>query len=406
MKEAQLGTPVGRSFKQTVKNWRAWALMIIAVLTVLVVGSMLQGSKGALDPNSPAPQGTKAFFNILGRHTDGLKIIHDADKIPEVNENTTVVFVNNRLNSSWVLQEVFNKAKNAKRLVLLDPAWQHFDAVGIQADTTPNPTEDELISSGRCPNGLFGEVTTVTNPSRIFVAGTMRPPVQCFLNKGASAVGIWPASEALLNIDGEEVVPAHPEVVAFAGAEWFTNQKVALAQNGALGVSLLTQTPEVVVLYLDPDYEKNNADDSNNQVERKRLFPAWVNPSYYLLLVTVVFVIIYKRRRFGRLAYERLPITVKSSETTQALGRLYEQNHASGRAAHLLQQDALRQLRKALYQAPQIPDAQVVALAAVRTQRTEAEVHALLLQPFNGSNQELASFNQQLNALIQEVTHD
>lgn len=408
MKPTQTGVAVGKTFREIFKSWRAWAAMFLTILLVLTVTTLLRSNAGRLDPHSPAPLGTQAFFRILQQHVPHLEFVKSADEMPVVTDDTTVVFVNNRLNAAWAVETVFAKAKGAARIILIDPSADQFAAVGISAySVSAPPTEQDYVEKGRCPVNIFGEVTTVTAPREVFSNDTARPPLQCFLHANTSAVGIWPAADALINEDGEEIIPAHPQVVAFASGEWFTNRLVSQAQNGALGVTLMAQTPKTLVMYLDRDAVRNNANNTeDNSPDSLRLFPAWVKPAYYLIGVAVLFVIAYKRSRFGRLAFERLPITVKSLETIQALGRLYEQNKATARATQLLQQDALQRLRKTLYQTSQTTDAQLIAIVAARTQLPEVKVNALLLQPFTGSTKELASFSKELDALIQEVTND
>ncbi len=405
-----MGKPLGKTFFQHLRSSRTWLLLMLFALTAMVISGLLRSTAGggAFNPASSAPDGYKAFTTILKKHVDEVNIYNDPYNLPGADADTTVVVID----SSWIYDDayytVIKHASNAKRLVVISGDTISYESLGLHTATAPGIEDDTVIvKRGKCKSELFGKVKEVSYPARVFDKGLKRPPSQCFLYHGESAIGIWQGGTTEFALSDKPALN-YPELVGIADPSWFSNYYVAYRQNGALGISLLSQTKKVDLIYVDQDHFNATDETSNEKLTEKTesLFPEWTVHVVYLLAAAFLFVIFYKRRRFGRLAYERLPITVKSSETIQSLGRLYEANQATERSASLLRLEALKQLKRKLYLPANTSDAELVRLVAARTGRTPAEVQLILLQPFQGSTNELASLSNQLDALIQEVAND
>ncbi|MCS4485081.1 DUF4350 domain-containing protein [Gleimia sp. 6138-11-ORH1] len=406
MSEPSLATPVSKSIKEHLKSWRTWATVMIVFMTLTILHVVTsQTPEAQLSPYSAAPSGTKAFFKILSKNAESVEYYTDAYAAPEADEDTTVVIINSTHTSPYDIAKIFEKSSQARRIVLIGISDTALEEVGIVVKLSrPNFDQHETLQKGICPVDIFGQIDEVSSTQRVYDSSFHRPPYQCFLKYGQSPIAIWPANTTT-HYDQKTI--SHPQIVGFADGTWFTNRKTIDHQNGALGITVINRTPKIQVYYhsyntyTDPGSEGNRNPDETLQ----EFFPLWVAPVGYLLISAMLFVIVARRRRFGRLAYEKLPVTVKSSETIQSLGRLYAQNQSNKHTAHLLQTDAVRRLRRVLYLNSQNTDADLVHVISVRTNRTPAEINQLLFQPFNGSANELVIFNKQLDALIQEVTN-
>lgn len=402
--DAKTAVPVGKTLGQHFKTWRAWGILILITLTALTISTVLSSTaSGSFDPNSSAPKGTKGFYTVLGKYASQLEKITDPFNLGKVDADTVVTVVDNEHLYDEALKQIGIQSQHAKRLVILTNKDHLLENLGIETFIHPSGFDEDIsVPRGRCKLPIFGDVTKVSAPQYVFDSGLRRPVKQCFLYKNASGLGIWPAGQRTTP-EGEKLT--FPETVVIANPQWFTNDHVALEQNGALGINLLADSAKLKFVYVDPSFA--GADSVQDTPENARtLIPLWLQKYLYLLGFAMILFIIYKRIRFGRLAYERLPITVKSAETAQSLGRLYEQNQANTRVAALLQQHALKQLRKRLFLTASTTDLALLKTLQARTGKSELELQKLLLQPFNGSTNELALLSKNLDALIQEVTHD
>lgn len=403
MSEMVTGTPVSKSLKEHFKSWRTWVVVMLVFMSVTVWHALSSTSdENHLSPNSYAPNGTRAFFRVLEQQGGTIKYFHNTHEVPVADQDTTVVIIGTAWTYQRHLEEIFENSSAAKRIVFINVSQGDLKNMGIDAFKVPHKFETDVLTKGTCPIDIFGKIKEVSATNHVFDPFVHRPPVQCFLTEGASPIGIWPANSITTNAGK---VLRHPQLVGFADGYWFTNRRTLSYHNGALGITVINQTPKINVFYVD---FKDPIDDKVLQKPEKEIetfFPIWLTPVYYLLFSAMLFVVFVRRRRFGRLAYEQLPITVKSSETIRSLGRLYEQNQTNTHTAHLLQVDAIKRLRKALYLNSHNSDMDLLNLLANRTNQDISVLQRLLFQPFHGSTAELTRFSKQLDALIQEVTN-
>ena len=65
-------------------------------------------------------------------------------------------------------------------------------------------------------------------------------------------------------------------------------------------------------------------------------WPAWKTPLTWAIGLSVLFLVVLRGRRFGLLALEPMPVTVKAVESTRALASLYRRSSARDSAASAL----------------------------------------------------------------------
>ncbi len=184
-------------------------------------------------------------------------------------------------------------------------------------------------------------------------------------------------------------------VAAVDAAALFTNEHLAENGNAALAANLMGRHP-LVVWYMPGPGDTDLADANPSLGE---LTPPWVSPVIVLLLIAGVAAGIWRGRRFGPLVAERLPVTVRASETTEGRARLYARAGDPLHAADRLRIGALRRLAALLglsanAAAPEIADA-----VAGRTGLDRRAVRGILFDEVPRSDADLVALSTRLRDL-------
>lgn len=134
--------------------------------------------------------------------------------------------------------------------------------------------------------------------------------------------------------------------------------------------------------------------------------PDWLVPSLVMLGIAALALAVARGRRLGPLVIERMPVVVRSAETTLGRGRLYRRAGAAGHAAAALRAATARRCAKALG-LPRFADAAAVVTAtAAATGRSETGadgVSTLIYGPPPTTDTELVRLAGALATLEKEV---
>jgi hypothetical protein len=188
-------------------------------------------------------------------------------------------------------------------------------------------------------------------------------------------------------------------VAAVDGAALFTNEHLAENGNAALAANLMGRHP--LVVWYHPALGDTDLSDTSPTIGD--LTPPWVSPVIVLLLVAGIAAGIWRGRRFGPLVAERLPVTVRASETTEGRARLYAQSRDAVHAADQLRIGALDRLARLLGLGPSASAVDISDAAASRAGFDHAAVRRALLDDLPSGDADLVALSLQLRQLEDAV---
>ncbi|WP_317451005.1 DUF4350 domain-containing protein [Microbacterium thalassium] len=356
-----------------------WVLIGVVLVIAGAVGAVITAAsawsqRGALDPESTGPGGTRALVQILRQHGVEVEVVRDRDSALAALSGEP---------ATLVLPDTPALSDDGLRL-LLDTAT---DVVSIDPRSR---TLDMLIPGARFAAGASeGSTDPACELGDAVRSGPIRPGTLFSVDGEPPAAECYPVGDGfalLVDETGER------RRAAVDGTVLFTNEHLADDGNAALAVNLMGRHPLVVWYQPGPgDTDIADADPTLGD-----LTPPWVSPVIVLLLVAGVAAGIWRGRRFGPLVAERLPVTVRASETTEGRARLYAQSHDSLHAADQLRLGALERLGRALAlgaaaSAPEIADA-----AAARAGVDAGYARRLLLDDVPGGDADLVALSLRL----------
>jgi len=297
-----------------------WIALALALLLIGLVGTTLVyggwKEKGLLDPESPAPDGTRALVRILQQQGVTVTVARDlgAAERALAGGDATLVMRDAPMLSDAALSSLTERARH---VVLVEPRSRALDvllngsALGGFADDRPAAPGCDLPAPNAAGTARTGEL--------------MVP--------GQDVTGCY-------GVDGDFGLLSSETgdgrtVTALDGTSTMTNAALPLDGNAALAIGTLARTDSVVWYVPSP----TDADAGAAPQTLGDLTPPWVTPAILLLLLSALVAAIWRGRRFGPLVTERLPVMVRANETTEGRARLYA---ASGDATH-----ALDELRRA-----------------------------------------------------------
>lgn len=362
----------------------AWAAIALALLLVGGVGAAVSAAsqwaqRGALDPASAGPTGTRALAQILRDHGVQVEVARDRESALRAlgGPGATLVLPDAPALSDGAVSALADAADD---VVLIEPRARTLDLLlpgaepaGFSSDRAVPPdcdVGDAERAGAVSPGGLY--------------------------SPGPDTASCYPAVDGYALLVRET---ARGRVAAVDGRALFTNEQLADGGNAALAVNLMGRHP-LVVWYVPGLGDTDIADADPSLGE---LTPPWVSPVIVLLLVAGIAAGVWRGRRFGPLVAERLPVTVRASETTEGRARLYARSRDPLHAADRLRIGALRRLAgllglSAAAAAPAIADA-----AAGRIGADRAAVRGILIDDLPRSDADLVALTTRLRQLEDAV---
>lgn len=361
-----------------------WAALVAALLVIGLVGTTLVyggwTQKALLDPESPAPDGTRAIVRILEQQGVRVSVARDRAAAERALDggDATLVMRDAPMLSDTALQSLADRAHS---VVLVEPRSRALDVL-MDGSTLGGYVDDRATDAG----------CDLPAPR---AAGTARTGE--LMRPGPGVAGCYP-------VDGEfgMLVADRGDgrtVTALDGMATMTNAALPLDGNAALAIGTLATTGTVVWYVPSPA----DADPDTAVPTIGDLTPPWVTPGIVLLLVAALVAAIWRGRRFGPLVTERLPVMVRANETTEGRARLYA---ASGDAPHAL--DELRRatrgrLVRILGLATHTPAEQIADAVAERLRADRTVVHGILISDTPATDRDLVAASDRLRDLETSV---
>ncbi|WP_238439554.1 DUF4350 domain-containing protein [Microbacterium sp. JZ31] len=362
------------------RNVLAWVAL---GAVVLLLGGLLSlfvardwTPRPPLDPEGPGADGARAIVQIL--REQGVEVVptmRRADTLERLDASTTLV-----LTDPWTLSE-----ETIQDLVAAAGDTVVLDADGAVAD---------LLVPGASYAGYGDEPIAPACALPVAErAGAIAPGRA--LTAPAGAEGCYPVGEGfgLVRAPG-----GAGHVTLIDGTVLFTNEHLAQEGNAALGLGLIG-THERVVWYV-PSFE--DAEDGGAAPTLGDLTPPWVTPAIVLLLLAGLAAALWRGRRFGPLVAERLPVTVRGSETLEGRARLYARAAEPAHAAALLREGAAARMARRLGLPPNAAPLEVADAAAVRL-GAPSDVTRAILTHVPTSDADLAALGRRLRDLEDAV---
>ena len=371
----------------------ALTLVIVLVLLATVVMTALRGGyrDGPLEPDAPTPQGSRAVVRVLeGLGTTVTTVRHTADAAEDLRGGATVLVTDPMTLGTEqldLLREAL-RAPGAGRLVLVAPDGATLGA--LTEDITPagRVGTAQEVPAGDCGDLAHGARAIALADEDDAVAG----PARSYRTSG-SARGCFTAG-------GGSVLAEDGNLLVLGSADVLTNRGVGEADGPALALNLLGGT--------DLSWYVPSPTDPLGAVAPSLLahLPDWAGPVALWLLLVVAVGLLAAGRRLGAVVVEPLHVTARGQEIGVGRGRLLERATARTAAADSLRAATAGRLASRLGLRRQAaPDAlaALVAALAPHTDRTPAQLHALLgPHPVDG-DQELLRLAHDLDALEKEI---
>jgi Domain of unknown function (DUF4350) len=365
------GVPVRRALP--------WVALAAGLLLVALVAGRPAEEGNPLDPDSPAPLGTKGIVEVLREL--GATVTVSAD--PPATAATSALLLSDDLTPprregllAWVRQ--------GGTLVVADPSS------GVTAARPVGTTRIGLLDAPlerRCEVGALRDARLVSAPGGLVFQVPRAGGVRGCFPRGD---GAWLLVQPL----------GAGNVVRLGGASAVVNRELGEADNAVLLASLLAPTPSArqVVWVLRPPLPGGGSAGLGDLVAPRVRLALWQ------LAVAFVVLALWRARRLGRPVAEPQPVQLPGSELVVAVGNLLQRARGRGQAAGLLADDLRRSLAERLGLPPSTPADQVADAAAQRTGIGRERVLRALAPPTPRDEAELVALSQAVDAVRQEVT--
>lgn len=327
----------------------------LVVLAVVLSLGAEQTNEGVLDPEGPNPEGTRALAQILQERGSDVTVARTTeDAVAAGSDSGTVMIV---AHSHRLLPtELDQLAGTTGDLVLIQPTTQALDTLAPGVRVVDRAEEPGATLSPGCELPAARAAGDADTGGELYTAGEETEAVSCYPSgDGASLVQV-PRNGGVTTVLG-------------TGAP-LTNEHLANQGNAALALNLVGERDAVWFL---PDVPAQA-----EQATLWNLLPSALLMALVPLGAGLLLLALWRGRRLGPLVTERLPVVVRSSETTEGRARLYASRRARDRAATALRSGVIDRVRPALGLGPDAAPESVVAAIAERTGDGPEQLRALL----------------------------
>ncbi len=359
-----------------------WIALAVGLLLVSLVGGLFvyggYTERALLDPDSAGPDGTRAVVRVIEQQ--GVRVIVARDRPAAeralAGADATLVMRDAPMLSDDALRELSSRARH---VVLVEPRSRALD----------------VLMNGSSLGGFVDDTTAadcaVAAPDN---ARTAR--VGELLVAGDGVTGCFPVGSefGLLSLeDGGR------SVTALDGLSTLTNSTLPREGDAALALGVLGKT-DTLVWYVPAPAD---ADPGAAPPTLSELTPPWVTPAIALLLLSALTAAIWRGRRFGPLVTERLPVTVRATETTEGRARLYATARDAPHALDELRRASRTRLVRLLGLAARTSPPDVADAVAERLGADRSRVRGILVDDVPRTDRDLVAAADRLRDLEESV---
>jgi len=363
-------------------------VLLAAAVAIAVVRS--DARHGSLDPRSADSSGSRAVAELLADRNVSTRVVTTlAGASTAAAPDTTLLIARPDLLTDRQQDRLRRALRNSGgRTVLIAPGAPSVGTLvpGVGADPAPGydsalPPDCALPAARRAGTADTGGLRYTTDAP---------DADSCYPSDGLPTLLRVPAAEG----DGDTVVVGAPDILR--------NDRLDERGNASLALQLLGSRPHLVW------YLPSLADDSATGTGDRGfldLVPAGWLWGTLQLFIAAVLAALWRARRLGPLVPERLPVTIRASETVEGRARLYHTYDARDRAAGALRSVTRNRLALLVGVSPaqaHTPEALLPALSA-RLRREGQPLHDLLFGPPPRDDAALIALADRLDALEREV---
>ncbi|GAA2004185.1 DUF4350 domain-containing protein [Microbacterium ulmi] len=356
-------------------------IVVVALVGVALAQRAVWEPRDALDPDSHGPTGTRAVAQLL--RGQGVDVVVARDRAAAADAlargDATLALPDAPALSDEAVTALTAAATD---VVLLDPRTRTLRL--LFPDSAIGGAAPEVAVEPGCDLAEARRAGAVA-PGTVFTPGADSRATSCYET---------PAGWGLLVQSGDD----HRRS-AVDGRALFTNERLAVHGNAALALAILGR--HATVVWYVPSI--SDSDLSGAAPSLGELTPSWVSPVLALLLASALAAAVWRGRRFGPLVAERLPVTVRASETTEGRARLYSRSRDAVHAADELRIGALRRIGRVLALGPSASAGEIADAAAARTGRDRIAVRGILLDDLPRTDAQLVALHDRLRALEDAV---
>ncbi|MFB6528299.1 DUF4350 domain-containing protein [Streptomyces sp. NPDC056399] len=368
------------------------ALILIGGLALATLRS--SDSHGSLDPRSADPTGSRAVAELLRTRGIELTLVTTLDEATAATTPDATLLVTTPDLLTRSQQSTLHQAmtSSAGRTILVGAGQPSLDtlAPGVTSSTS-TPVEN------RAPSCTLAEAAR---------AGTVDLGGERYLTApGSTADSCYPSDglPTLLRLPGRDTT----DTVLLGSPDILYNKRLDQQGNASLALQLLGSRPHLVWYrpsLTDASATADTPDDGTTGDFLSLIPSGWLWGTLQLA-VAALLAAVWRARRLGPLVTERLPVTLRASETTEGRARLYRKANARDRAASVLR-TATRTRIAPLLGVP-VQDAhaadRLLPALSVRLPETTADPRHLLFGPAPADDATLIRLADQLDALEREV---
>jgi hypothetical protein len=190
---------------------------------------------------------------------------------------------------------------------------------------------------------------------------------------------------------------ADQTVTVLGSTNILTNQSIILSGNAALALGLFGSTRHLVW------YLPSLADVPGVAQDHILPNPPWVFLTAILAALVLVAAGVWRGRRLGPVVVERMPVTVRASETLEGRARLYQKASARTHALDALRIGAISRIAIHCGLPTVAGVDEVIGAVAAVTGRSVASLRGLLLDEAPTSDAQLIRLSDELHRLEADV---
>jgi Domain of unknown function (DUF4350) len=360
----------GGNRRARLRRW-IWPLAIagVVVLTALISALLVPTTdRGALDPRSAAPTGSRAVAQVLRAHGVPVDLEErSADAVQGAGTGDTIVVVAPELLGPVQLQRLHDTTAN---LVLVEPDLTVLQS--LAPGIVPAGSALPRTAEPGCPDqDALAAGTTTAGGSLYRLDG---PPTGSQGDTSTGLIGCYPDTQNANSYSFVRLHSASHQVIILGQSQVLENG--TLADEGNAALALRTLGARQALRWYFPDPMELGTTGAPTLSE---LVPGPARWIFVELLLATVVALVWRARRLGRVVIEPLPVVVRSAETVEGRARLYRTSHSRDRAAAILRTAALRRLAHRLGVPAGAPPEEVVRLVAAASGRDERVVGTWLL---------------------------
>lgn len=381
------GTGAGRVIDEPLtarlRRWRplVLALLLLLAVTLATMWARPQTSSIPLAIDNPKDDGTMALAELLRQEGIG------------VSQATTV-------------EDAISAARQGGTVAVVRPSY----LTAPQREALADSGGDIVVVGALYEDlsGLTRARTAGASSPEALEADCEDPDAQAAQSIGATkgSVGLEqaPQAQGCFAVDGThfsymtEPTPGGGTLRVISDPSILTNARLAQEGHAALGIRSLGHHDTLVWLdasrALQPDPAGGQSDPST---------PPWLPLLLIHLMIAALVLAIVQGRRMGRIIPERLPVVVRSTETTIARGRLYRRGGDRLRAATALRTGSARRLGRALGLGTAASGDDLLQALTTATGLPRPFLDELLYGPAPANDQSLAGLAANLDRLESKV---